>query len=201
MRRLTGLAAAVVGGVGLVLFGAVPARAHVLLESATPNGDGTATLTFAFDHGCDGAPTAALDMTVPDGVEPLRATGSDGWTGTVEGDRVRWSGPPVPDGVPAGVNVIVRVNGSAGQSFAFPTVQECVGGGSYEWTGTDPSSPEPAPSFVATAAVLAPSPATTGAGTGASLPVAVGAAGGMAVVAAVGGSMAVRRRAVSHPSR
>ncbi|WP_275002328.1 DUF1775 domain-containing protein [Promicromonospora iranensis] len=153
-RRLaTGVAVAL-----LCLVPAAPAAAHVLIETVEPNGDGTATLTFTFDHGCEGEPTDTLEVSMPDGVEALAAGAPDGWTAELEPGSVLWTGKAVPDGDRAEYTLDVRVTGTVGQSFAFPTEQRCAGGGSYRWTDIDPSGDHPAPTFVATAASLAETP-------------------------------------------
>lgn len=146
-------AASVLAG-AFVALAAAPAAAHVLIESVQPNGDGSTTLTFMFDHGCAGEPTDDLHVTLPEGVVALAADQPEGWTAEVGPDAVQWSGTPVPHDVRATFVLDVRVTGEVGQSFVFPTEQGCTGGASYSWTGTDPSSAHPAPSFVATAASL-----------------------------------------------
>uniref|UniRef100_UPI0005BBAF6F DUF1775 domain-containing protein n=1 Tax=Cellulosimicrobium cellulans TaxID=1710 RepID=UPI0005BBAF6F len=158
-RALLALAAAG----ALALLTAAPATAHVLIETVEPRGDGTSRLTFTFDHGCDGEPTDALRVTLPAGVEALEAGQPAGWTAEVTEDAVAWAGEPVPDGERAAFTLDVRVTGEPGQAFVFPTVQECPSGASYAWTDTDPAGARPAPTFVATAASLAPAPVAAGA--------------------------------------
>ncbi|WP_435737978.1 DUF1775 domain-containing protein [Cellulosimicrobium sp. PMB13] len=153
LARVSTVLALAAVGVGVA---AGPAGAHVLIETVEPHGDGISTITFTFDHGCDGEPTDTLRVTMPEGVELLAATQPDGWTSAVGGDGVTWSGEeaPVPDGERAAFTVDVRVTGEIGQSFAFPAVQECPSGASHDWSDTDPSGAHPAPTFVATAATL-----------------------------------------------
>jgi hypothetical protein len=99
----------------------------VLIETVEPNGDGTATLTFTFDHGCEGEPTDTMDVSMPDGVEALAAGAPDGWTAELEPGSVLWTGKAVPDGDRAEFTLDVRVTGTVGQSFAFPAEQRCAG--------------------------------------------------------------------------
>ncbi|GAA1979463.1 hypothetical protein GCM10009718_15320 [Isoptericola halotolerans] len=149
--------AAVVAAVMLAPAG--PAAAHVIVDRAEPHGDGTAAVTFTFDHGCDGSPTDAVRITLPDGVEALAAGAPDGWSAEVTSDQVRWEGEPIPDGEVTELTVDVEMVGTPGQSFVFPAVQECTSGDGYAWADTDPSGAYPAPTLVATATVLAASPA------------------------------------------
>ncbi|MDG4767676.1 DUF1775 domain-containing protein [Solwaraspora sp. WMMD406] len=140
---------------------AVPAAAHTQLAGAQPNGAGATTLTFTFDHGCEAAHTTGLTVTMPDGAIAATATGQPpGWVAEVTPSRVDWTGPPVDDAaIAAGVaefSVLVRLTGSIGQTFWFPTVQRCADGTGYDWTDTVPDAEQPAPSLVATGAVLSP---------------------------------------------
>ena len=43
------------------------ASAHVHVNPGTASAGGTETLTFSFSHGCDGSPTTALAIDIPDG--------------------------------------------------------------------------------------------------------------------------------------
>lgn len=174
-----------------VLTAAAPATAHVLIESVDPHPDGTSTVTFTFEHGCDGEPTRALTVTVPDGVDPLTTAQPEGWSAAIHSRQVHWHGDPVPDGQHATFTLDIRVTGTVGQTYAFPTEQECTTGTNY-WTETEPSSPYPAPTFVATAATLTPAPAAPGA---TPLPTAPLLAGILAASAGIGllGARATQR--------
>ncbi|MFD4991025.1 DUF1775 domain-containing protein [Cellulosimicrobium cellulans] len=192
-RRAPRLVAVAVTTAALAVLAAGPAAAHVLIETVEPHGDGTSTLTFTFDHGCDGEPTDALRVTLPEGVEALAAGQPDGWTSDVTDDAVAWSGEPVPDGERAAFTLDVRVTGDVGQAFVFPAVQECPSGASYAWTDTDPSGARPAPTFVATAASLASAPVAAGASPTPTAPLVAAVVVG-AVVVGVAGGRASRRR-------
>ncbi|GAB3164269.1 hypothetical protein GCM10027059_20070 [Myceligenerans halotolerans] len=181
----------------LCLLPAAPAAAHVLIETVEPNDDGTTTLTFTFDHGCEGEPTDTLHVTMPDGVEALTAGQPDGWGADVGPGYVHWEGEPVPDSERAEFTLDVRVTGAVGQSFSFPTEQGCSSGAAYSWSDTDPSGAHPAPTFVATAATLAEVPSRAAGpaevsqvGTG---PLVAGVLVA-AVIAGAGGGWAARRR-------
>jgi periplasmic copper chaperone A len=157
-RRTPRRAALAVAVTVLVLLPAAPAAAHVSVDRVEPGDDGTSAVTFVFDHGCDGAPTDAVQVSMPDGVEALAAVAPDGWTVDVTADQVRWEGEPIEDGEVTELTVDVQMVGTAGRSFVFPAVQECTSG-SYDWADTDPSGAYPAPTLVATSATLSAPPA------------------------------------------
>lgn len=175
------------------------AGAHVLIESATPNGDGTTTITFTFDHGCEGHPTSRLEVALPEGVTATRTVDPAGWRSVLSGRSVTWEGEPVDDGEKKQFGLVTTVTGEIGQSFSFPTVQRCHGGRSYSWTDAATGSNTPVPSFVATAATLsarsphADVPASTGSG-GASLTQALAAVAILTGLAYAGMSIRSRRR-------
>lgn len=202
MTRRARTAAALGLAALLTVAGTQGAAAHVLLETATPNGDGTTTLTFSFDHGCDGAPTTGLDVTLPAGVEVVSTAEPEGWVSTQEPGGVRWEGTPVADGTAARFELVARVTGTAGQAFWFPTTQTCTEG-VHDWVDTDPTGAHPAPSFVATGATLAapaaqpvaPGGSRTGSGpAGASLAQTLAAVAAASLAAAAAGAWYLARR-------
>ncbi|GIG39287.1 DUF1775 domain-containing protein [Cellulomonas phragmiteti] len=194
-RRRHGRRAALVALVATagVLAGASGAAAHVLIESVQPHGDGTSTVTLVFDHGCDGAPTRALTVTLPDGVEALAADQPPGWSADLTARTVGWHGTPVPDGQRAEYTLDVRVTGTVGQTFTFPTRQECTTG-SYDWADTAPASEHPAPSFVATAATLSAPPPGPAAQAVPTAPLVAGVLAASAGLGVLGAWGAGRRR-------
>lgn len=200
-RRRRARAAAALGlGALLTVTGVQGAAAHVLLETATPNGDGTTTLTFSFEHGCDGSPTTGLDVTLPAGVEAVSTTQPEGWAAEQEPGVVRWEGTPVADGTAARFELVARVSGTAGQAFWFPTTQTCTEG-VHEWVDTDPAGAHPAPSFVATTVTLVPqalpsgsSRGREGGSAGASLAQTLAAVAAASLTAAAAGAWYLARR-------
>ncbi len=141
----------------VILVGAAPASAHVLLDSAQPNGDGTVTLTFSFDHGCTESPTNSLTLEVPSGSSVLSVTQPDGWEGSTKGRTVSWTGPGIPPDDKAKFTLTARLAGDVGKALLFPTKQGCENGEGYDWVDVSESSERPAPRLIATSAVLDPS--------------------------------------------
>ncbi|RLV57184.1 DUF1775 domain-containing protein [Aeromicrobium phragmitis] len=190
MRRLV-----IIGALSAALtLVAAPASAHVLVDAVDPEGNGSVTVTFSFDHGCDGSPTTALAVSMPEGAQIVgdEFGAPDGWTATADDGTIRWSGPGIADGDTAQFTAQLRLSGAPGTTLLFPSEQECENGEGYAWTGSADDDPEPAPRFVATAATLDPdlapasqTPAeTSGAGT---LAVA-----GAVVIATVAGAAALQ---------
>ncbi len=101
-----------------------PASAHVLLATAQPNGDGTTTLTFTFDHGCGTAPTTELAVSLPSGITAVTTAATiqpPGWSAQATTDQVSWTGPGVTTGHhQAEFAVVTRIVGTVGQTFQFP---------------------------------------------------------------------------------
>jgi len=146
------------GLVVTALVGPAPAAAaHVAVDSASPNGDGTSTVTLVWDHGCTaGAATTGVTVSAGDGVE-FTGAGTDlaGWSADVDPTTVTFGGPGIPTGQRSSVTVDARITAAPGAVVTFPSVQHC-GQSQVAWTDPDPSAEHPAPTLIATAAVAAP---------------------------------------------
>jgi uncharacterized protein YcnI len=186
----------------VVLLAGSPAAAHVLLAKAQPAGDGSTALTFTFDHGCGESPTTELIVSLPAGAtRPTRTEQPAGWRATIEPSRVSWAGPGLEPGTEAAFSLVTRLTGTVGQALRFPTVQRCANRQAYEWTDPQPGDEHPAPSLIATRAVLAPPPAAARTVTGppagtrgaASLPQALGALAAFVAVVSAAAAFSARR--------
>ncbi|MFE7846486.1 DUF1775 domain-containing protein [Microbacterium sp. NPDC057407] len=128
-------------GVTLALAAPLAASAHVHVDPGAVAAGTTSTLTFAFSHGCDGSPTTALVIDIPEGIGNVTPLVQGGWTVSREtGDdgiptRVTYTAEtPVEDHLKATVAMDVLFDESAaGSSIAFPVVQTCVDG-EIGWT-------------------------------------------------------------------
>jgi periplasmic copper chaperone A len=143
--------------------------AHVTLESkeAPPNSSYKAVLRVG--HGCEGKPTTAIRVQIPDGVIAVKPMPKPGWqldtvrdkydrpydyfgSKLTEGVRqVAWSGGELPDDFYDEFVLVGRLTDfEPGTVLSFPTVQECAGG-VHRWieipaAGQDPDElEEPAP--------------------------------------------------------
>jgi periplasmic copper chaperone A len=157
-RRARRLAIGTAAGIALAVAVPLAASAHVHVDPGTAAAGSTETLTFAFSHGCDGSPTTALVVDIPEGVGNATPIVQGGWTVTRElsADGVPTqvtftSDTPVEDGLKGTVSMDVLFDESAADSqIAFPVTQTCVAG-ETAWTeiaeeGQDPHDLEaPAP--------------------------------------------------------
>ncbi|WP_100814034.1 YcnI family protein [Microbacterium lacus] len=152
-------AAAVLASAALVVAAPLAAQAHVTATPDAATAGGYGTLTFAFSHGCDGSPTTALEITIPEGMSSVSPTIAPGWDIDVQRDGE--DGPvslvtytaqqPVEDGLRATVVLGVQyAEDTAGETLAFPVNQVCEVGNT-DWAeiaedGVDPHSLDaPAP--------------------------------------------------------
>lgn len=131
------------------LIAAAPAAAHVTIEPAEGPADGYATLQVQVPHGCDGSPTRAIRVQIPESVPSVTPQVHPGWdVATKEGPKdavelhgetvtrgvkeVIWTAAdagPLPDGRLDIFGMSVKLPaGKAGDPVYFPIVQECVEG-------------------------------------------------------------------------
>lgn len=130
-----------------LLLLAAPALAHVSASPAQVTAGEHAVIDLRVPHGCDGSPTTALSVQIPDTVASVTPEFLPGWTvetttgplaepmevhgETVEeGIReVTWSGgTPVPDGQFFDFGVSVLMPDTPGETLYFPVVQTCEDG-------------------------------------------------------------------------
>lgn len=145
MRFKTTFAAAL----AVSLSAAVPAAAHVTIAPGEGPADGYATLQVQVPHGCDGSPTKAVRVRIPESVPSVTPQVHPGWdVSTKEGPKdavelhgetvttgvkeVVWTAAdagPLPDGRLDIFGMSVKLPaGKVGDPVYFPTVQECVKG-------------------------------------------------------------------------
>jgi uncharacterized protein YcnI len=146
-RRLTG---AVLGG-ALVIAPQL-AAAHVTLESQKAFANSSYKAVLRVPHGCEGKPTTAIRVRIPEGlivVEPMPKPGwqlavvkgryqrpyrSEGGEVTEGVKEIDWSGGKLPDDFYDEFVFVGRLSDfSPGTVLSFPTVQECEGGAVQRW--------------------------------------------------------------------
>ncbi len=158
LSRSRRIAIGATAGLALALGVPLAASAHVHVNPGTASAGGTETLAFSFSHGCDGSPTTALAIDIPDGVGNVTPAVQGGWSITRElgadgvPTRVVYTAAtPVEDGLKATVSMdVLFTEDAAGTTLAFPVTQTCAEG-ETAWTqiaeeGEDPDDLDaPAP--------------------------------------------------------
>jgi uncharacterized protein YcnI len=160
MNRRTISTITLAGAVGLFLAVAMPmsASAHVEVDSTTTAAGGYADLTFSVPHGCDGSPTTAIAITIPDDVISVTPTINPGWNASKvtsataadqTGQVVYTAQTPMPDGYRTTFTLSVPLPaGAEGDAVEFPVLQTCETG-STVWDekvvegGEEPEHPAP----------------------------------------------------------
>lgn len=135
-RRRARALGGVIAGIALVLAAPLAASAHVHVSPTDSAAGQTTRLDFTFSHGCDGSPTVAVVLDLPDGLDAVtpvldgawritRDLGADGIPTAVTYTAVA----PVEDGVSATVSMDVVFASSVAESdVAFPVRQQCADG-------------------------------------------------------------------------
>lgn len=88
--RATSVAAAI-ALVVLVVGGGI-AAAHIDPVPGSMEAGTTGTVGFTIEHGCEGSPTVAVSFQVPDGATNVAPVDKQGWTTSITGDVVEFSG-------------------------------------------------------------------------------------------------------------
>ncbi|KQX08072.1 MULTISPECIES: YcnI family copper-binding membrane protein [unclassified Leifsonia] len=175
--RTTAIAASALGaGILLALASPLAASAHVGVTPDTTAAGSYTVLTFAVPHGCDGSPTTAIAIDIPESIPSVTPTVNPGWT--VEKSTITLD-PPVTDA--HGNEITERVGqvvytaktpladgyrdtfalslqlpeDAAGDTLEFPVIQTCEVGSTLwnEKTVDGEAEPEhPAPAIAVTAA-------------------------------------------------
>lgn len=65
---------------GLLLAGCIPALAHVVLEEPAAPAGSSYRAVFRVAHGCDGRPTTAIRVLLPEGFRGAKPMPKPGWT-------------------------------------------------------------------------------------------------------------------------
>jgi len=120
--------------VGLVLGLAVqtaPAAANIVLSQASFEAGQNYAAFFKVEHGCDGSPTTALSVEIPDGVTVLDTPQKPGWTLNAERvkdrvTRVTWRGR-LDANTADQFGLFMKLPAKTGTVY-FPALQQCEKG-------------------------------------------------------------------------
>ncbi len=94
--RKTSSAGLIATAFALTVFTASTAYAHVALTESIADVGTNFNATFRIGHGCDGSPTKAITVTLPDQVKDATPVAKAGWTASTKvtpaGNQVVWNG-------------------------------------------------------------------------------------------------------------
>jgi uncharacterized protein YcnI len=122
-----------------ILFASLPiaAAAHVTLAEPQAKPGAHYLAHFKVGHGCDGSPTTALSITIPEGVSRVEPQAKPGWKAELvrDGNRVsavNFSGGSIAANAPDEFAVAMVLPSQLGP-LAFPATQTCEKG-SESWS-------------------------------------------------------------------
>ncbi len=152
--------AVVVTGVAMlgVLGSATPVLAHIDPDPPEAPAGSEVSVGFTVEHGCDGSPTVGLDLRLPAGVATAVPEPPAGWTASVAGEVITFTGGPLPDDVEGTFRVRMTLPPTPGATIYFPFVQRCEVG-EIRWIDVPDdgsTGEEPAPAMT----LLEPVPTT-----------------------------------------
>lgn len=139
------LTAAAATAVALCVAG--PASAHVHTDPSAVQAGAKATVGFTIEHGCEGSPTTKMEIQLPDGTSAISGVDGNGFTSSVAGQVVTFTGGEVPDGTEAAFQVAFTAPDEAGD-VPVKVIQTCAEGVN-EWIEVqaegeaEPESPAP----------------------------------------------------------
>lgn len=122
------------------------AAAHITANPNEASADGWFRTALRVSHGCEGSPTVAIQVKLPDGVISVRPQIKPGWTieikmreleQPIEGphgivtevvDEITWHGGPLPDAYFDEFGLSMKLPNKPGEILYFPTIQKCENG-------------------------------------------------------------------------
>jgi copper(I)-binding protein/uncharacterized protein YcnI len=156
----------VFAAIGAILAPAVPAAAQIVLSQPSFEAGQNYAAFFKVERGCEGSPTTALSVQIPDGVMVLDTPSKPGWTVSAQRDKgqvsgVTWRGKLAAQSADQ-FGLFVKLPAKPGTLY-FPILQQCEKG-ELRWSDIPAAGravPHPAPVLQLIAAVqAAPPPAT-----------------------------------------
>jgi len=167
-RTTASVVAALGAGTVLALAPALAASAHVSASASSTAAGSYSIVTFSVPHGCDGSPTTAIEIEIPETILAVTPTVNPNWTVaknmvTLDTAQQDAHGENITErvgsvtytavgaGLPEGYRDMMELSlqlpeGEAGDVVEFPVHQLCAEG-STDWVGDE------VPSIVLTAAV------------------------------------------------
>jgi uncharacterized protein YcnI len=115
------------------LLAAASAHAHVSLEQNAATAGSYQKLVFRVGHGCNGSPTTAVSIRLPEGFAAMHPMPKAGWNIERTTDNLTWRGGPLPDDFYEEFVMFGKL--PAAGSHVFKIVQSCQAG-SVNWETT-----------------------------------------------------------------
>jgi MYXO-CTERM domain-containing protein len=134
-------------GLGLVLVPAAAAHVEPSPEQVPAGSDSRITLSA---EGEESVPAVKLTVQMPGGVTNVVAHPTAGWTQSVKGRIVTWSGGKIPHGATGKFSFTAHMPDAAGRVLVFPSLVTYADGKVVHWIGAA-SSDTPAPRVTLTA--------------------------------------------------
>jgi LPXTG-motif cell wall-anchored protein len=142
------------------------ALAHVEPSPEKVPADSSSKITLSAE-GEENVPAVKLTVQMPAGVTDVVALPTAGWTESVQGRVVTWSGGKIPHGADGKFSFTAQMPNTPGRVLVFPSLVTYQDGTVVHWIGAE-SSDTPAPRVTLTAAKgqtnpppPPPAPATT----------------------------------------
>jgi uncharacterized protein YcnI len=110
-----------------VLIGGGIASAHIDPDPLAMQVNTSGTVSFTVEHGCDGSPTTSIKIQFPADVKDVTAIDKAGWTSTVTGDVVEFSGGPLAADQEDHFDISLTAPAQPGE-VRFPIIQTCQQG-------------------------------------------------------------------------
>ncbi|HEY4609269.1 MAG TPA: DUF1775 domain-containing protein [Ilumatobacteraceae bacterium] len=152
----------------VVLFAGGIASAHIDPDPIAMQAGTAGTVQFKVEHGCDGSPTTSMKFQIPAGVTDAAAVDKAGWTATLTGDALEFSGGPLAADAEDHFDISFTAPATPGD-INFKVIQTCQVG-EIPWLdipaegAAEPENPAPTIKVTdgpPTAADLTPAPEET----------------------------------------
>jgi len=134
--------------VGLTLVPTALAHVEPSPEKVPANSSSKITLSA---EGEESVPAVKLTVQMPTGVTDVVALPTAGWTESVQGRVVTWSGGKIPHGADGKFSFTAQMPNTPGRVLVFPSLVTYQDGKVVHWIGAE-SSDTPAPRLTLTAA-------------------------------------------------
>ena len=141
-----------IAAVGFLSLVSAGAGAHIVLTQPSFEAGVNFAAFFKVEHGCNGAPTTALRVQIPEDVSVLELPEKPGWTVHPQrtGSRViavTWEGR-LESAQPDQFGLLVKLPSRPGPLY-FTTVQSCAGQGDIWWNEIPTAGQSSRPSYPA----------------------------------------------------